>query len=246
MVTTQYARRNGPCIKICNQYIQLVCLDEGQIKYTFCQKNMHLKKKRVGRIDFELGIDMISLPNEFGETLYEHRHDIINLLQTPGIASTGFVADFVPLIQPTLSETIDPNVERVIAAGISPILAPELLIEPGTIENGDSLLLELTDDSDSNVQFQIQGVSSETDELRHNDWVLSVSDADYSTAAVAYTGNESNRIVDSESYTEFLQLARRLTVDIGGVNQAFFDVQIGWDHNTIPILESTEIEPIHL
>ena len=81
------------------------------------------------------------------------------------------------------------------------------------------------------------------DELRHNDWVLGVSDADYSTAAITYTGNESNRIVDSESYTEFLQLARRLTVDIGDVNQAFFDVQIGWDHNTIPILESTEIEP---
>ena len=70
-----------------------------------------------GVLDFELGIDMI----KFGETLYEHRLDIIKLLQTPGIASTGFVADFVPLILPTLSETIDPNVERVIAAGSSNI-----------------------------------------------------------------------------------------------------------------------------
>ena len=109
--------------------------------------------------DFELGIDAIVVNDGNIKTKYQSRHDILNQLQSSSIKSTGLNVEFAPLVRSTKVDAADTDTDLIFASGISSLLSPDLHIEPGTIENGKSLRLDLTDDSDPGVKFKVLGLS---------------------------------------------------------------------------------------
>ena len=203
-------------------------------------QNPVLEGKRWGVLDFEFGIDSIKMvgdPSNLDETLYEHRHDIIELIKSEGFAERGFTPNFAPMIGPVQTQYADPNSEFIIASKVSPLLPLDLQIEPGTIATGDLLELTLTEDSDAGVRFNVAGLN-DADSLIHGDWKIQ-SFNDSSIIAISYQRDDNDAgFISSGSYNDFLQLARKITVDIGDLDEASFDVNMEWINNSISITEA--------
>ena len=199
-----------------------------------------LEGKQWGVLDFEFGIDAIKMVGDYsnlGKTLYEHRHDIIDLITSEGFAERGFTPNFAPMIGPVQTQYADPNSEFIIASGVSPLLPLDLQIEPGTIATGDLLELTLTEDSDAGVRFNVAGLN-DSDSLIHGDWKVQ-SFNDSTIIAISYQSDDGGAgFVSSGSYNDFLQLTRKITVDIGDLDEASFDVNMEWVNNSISITEA--------
>ena len=181
-------------------------------------------------LDFEIGYDSILVtdPYSTSSVLLDSRHDILNILPE-AFQSTGLDVRFAPLIAPHFE--YDDSFDRVLLSNASPVLSPDLLIEPGTINTHDFLNLNiLPDDFVDNISFDILGVDPGVAELVSGEWALKVEGLN---AKILYSGPDLSstnlKLVDTSSYEDFLSLSRRLIVDSS--SDALFDIEAGWDHN---------------
>ena len=123
--------------------------------------------------DFELGLDSIIIGGSDEATQYRSRQDIISLFDSPGGLEPEFLS-FIPLIDNDRKfQQQHFNGDRIFVSGVSPLLTPELLLEPGTIDHGDSFDLHIRTKNQSDVHFEILGLDSTLTDLSVGDWSLS-------------------------------------------------------------------------